>query len=75
MPPKEAPYAYVNRYYGLSVKPGMRVTMSGHRPTETGTVVRKRSCDQYVHVRFDGQSFDVPVHPSDLQYQEAANAS
>jgi hypothetical protein len=68
-PPKEAPYAYVNRAYGLNVKPGTRVVMAGHRPTEEGVVVRKASYDHYVHVRFNGQSFDVPVHPMDLTYE------
>ncbi|HWF62902.1 MAG TPA: hypothetical protein VN666_21700 [Nitrospira sp.] len=68
-PPKEPPYAYVNRFYGLAVKPGMRVTMPGHRPTEEGVVVRKQSYDHYVHVRFSGQTFDVPVYPLELKYE------
>lgn len=69
-PPKQAPYAYVNSAYGLAVKIGMRVTLPGHRPTETGVVVRKRSYDHYVHVRFDGHTFDVPVHPLELKYED-----
>ena len=37
-----------------------------------GVIVRKRSYDQYVHVKFDGSKFDVPVHPLDLDYRPAA---
>jgi hypothetical protein len=60
-------YEYVKQYYGVPVEIGQRVSMEGHRP-EYGTVVRKREYDQYVHVRFDGHKFDVPVHPLDLKY-------
>ena len=64
----EAPYAYVKNYYGVPANIGARVKMSGRRPTEEGVIVRKRQYDHYVHVRFDGQSFDVPVHPLELDY-------
>ena len=57
-------YEYVKQYYQVPVEVGQRVSM-GH---QTGVVVKKRSYDQYVHVRFDGVSFDVPVHPLDLVY-------
>jgi len=60
-------YEYVKQYYGVPVEIGQRVSMEGRRP-EYGTVIRKRSYDCYVHVRFDGQKFDVPVHPLDLKY-------
>jgi hypothetical protein len=60
-------YEYVKQYYGVPVEIGQRVSMEGRR-LEYGTVVRKRAYDQYVHVRFDGQKFDVPVHPLDLKY-------
>lgn len=60
-------YEYVKQYYGVPVEIGQRVSMEGHRP-EHGTVVRKRAYDMYVHVRFDGQKFDAPVHPLDLKY-------
>ena len=63
------PYEYVKKYYGVPADPGRRVKMAGHRPTETGVIVRKKSYDQYVHVRFDGQTFSVPVHPHDLDYE------
>lgn len=61
-------YEYVKRYYGVPAEPGTRVLMPGHRPTEEGVIARKRCYDQYVHVRFDGQTFSVPVHPLDLVY-------
>jgi hypothetical protein len=35
-----------------------------------GVIVRKRSYDNYVHVKFDGSKFDVPCHPMDLQYPQ-----
>lgn len=61
---KESPYAYVNKAYGLAVKPGDRVVMSGRH----GVVVRKAAYDHYVHVKFDGTKFDVPCHPMALMY-------
>lgn len=65
-------YEYVNRYYGLRVKPGMRVTtMDGKK---TGTVVRKYCYDHYVHVKFDGTKFDVPCHPQELVYDSSIDA-
>ena len=69
--PKTVPYEYVRQHYGVPAEPGKRVKMAGRRPTEEGVIVRKRSYDHYVHVRFDGQSFDVPVHRMDLEYLEA----
>ena len=63
-------YEYVKQHYGVPVEIGQRVSMEGHR-TEWGTVARKRSYDMYVHVRFDGQKFDLPVHPLDLKYYDA----
>jgi hypothetical protein len=61
----QVPYEYVNKFYGLSVKPGQRVRMGD----KAGTVARKRSYDHYVHVKFDGRNFDVPVHPLELEYE------
>jgi hypothetical protein len=62
-------YEYVKQAYGVYVEVGQRVTMKdSHRSIRTGTVVGKRGYDQYVHVRFDGQKHDVPVHPLDLEY-------
>jgi hypothetical protein len=64
-------YEYVKQYYGVPVEVGQRVTMKDKlRTVRTGVVVGKRSYDHYVHVRFDGQKFDVPVHPFDLIYHD-----
>lgn len=60
-------YEYVNRYYGLQVRPGMRVTTEDGK--KSGFVMRKRGYDHYVHVKFDGSKFDVPCHPMDLKYE------
>ncbi len=57
-------YEYVKQYYGVKVEPGDRVRMG----EKEGTVARKRAYDHYVHVKFDGTKFDVPVHPMDLLY-------
>ena len=69
-PAKKPPYAYVNRYYGVNVGVGQRVQTKGEGggAVKDGIVVSKRSYDQYVHVKFDGTKFDVPVHPLDLDY-------
>jgi hypothetical protein len=64
---KTMAYEYVKKYYGVQVEPGDRVRMKGLSPRE-GIVARKRSYDQYVHVKFEGTKFDVPVHPGDLIY-------
>jgi hypothetical protein len=63
--PKERPYAYVIRSYGVPVTIGCRVSMGERK----GTVVRKSHYDHYVHVRFDDIKHDVPVHPLDLTYE------
>ena len=60
----EVAYEYVNKFYGLEVKPGMTVRMKDR----FGVVARKRSYNHYVHVRFEGSKHDVPVHPMDLKY-------
>lgn len=59
-------YEYVKSYYGVKPEPGMRVKMKGD--DRCGTVVRRRSYDHYVYVKFDGAKFGVPVHPLDLVY-------
>jgi hypothetical protein len=62
-------YEYVKATYCVPVEVGQRVTMKDHLGTvRTGVVVRKRSYDHCVHVRFDGRKFNVPVHPLDLIY-------
>lgn len=57
-------YEYVKSYYGVNPEPGMRVTMGA----KAGTVARKRAYDHYVWVKFDGEKYDVPCHPRDLNY-------
>ena len=59
-------YEYVKQYYGVSPEVGMRVTSKDGK--HTGVIVGKREYDHYVHVRRDGQKFDVPFHPLDLVY-------
>ena len=66
---KEEPYAYVKQYYGVNPVIGARVTTLDGK--DSGVIVRKRAYDHYVHVKFDGTKFDVPVHPLDLNYSEA----
>ena len=63
-------YEYVKSYYGVNPEPGMRVTFKGTGKKQ-GIIVRKRSYDHYVHVKFDGSNFDVPCHPMDLEYPPA----
>lgn len=62
-------YEYVKQAYGVPADPRKRVKLPGHRPTEEGVIARKKAYDHYVHVRFDGQSFSVPVHPTELVYE------
>jgi hypothetical protein len=36
---------------------------------KSGTIAREdRSAGHYVQVRFDGQSFALPCHPTELEY-------
>jgi hypothetical protein len=70
-PPRQKPYEYVNSYYGLNVEPGQRVSTPNGKH---GLVVAKRCYDHYVHVKFDGCRFDVPVHPMDLVYGDPSAA-
>lgn len=64
---KQEPYAYVKQYYGVNPVIGARVASKDGK--KAGVVVRKASYDHYVHVKFDGSKFDVPVHPLDLNYE------
>lgn len=62
-PPKEAPYAYVNRTYGTNFKPGDRVRVTSGKE---GRLPRRQSYDNYVHVQLDGMKFSQPYHPDDV---------
>ncbi len=61
------PYDYVNRAYGLNVRPGMRVITSRG---EEGTVLSRLSYDHRVHVKLDGVVIVCHFHPLDLHYLE-----
>lgn len=65
-------YEYVKRTYGVPVEVGQRVTFKGEG--KQGTVVSRRTYDQYVYVRFDGVKFAVRVHPDDLEYGDKPSA-
>jgi hypothetical protein len=62
------PYDYVRRAYGVNPGVGQRVR---HTVTKKfGTVAKENpSQGHYVMVRFDGQSFSSPCHPTELDYQ------
>lgn len=70
---REQPYAYVKQYYGVDPVIGSRVATQSSSEKKYGVIVRKRSYDQYVHVKFDGTKFDVPCHPLDLEYGVTAH--
>lgn len=57
-------YEYVRNYYGVPAYPGVKVTSEN----KSGVIVKPKGSTQYVMVRFDGEGFDVPVHPRDLSY-------
>ncbi len=61
-------YDYVRNYYGVPARVGMRIKM-GQRE---GVITRARSDLHYIHVRFDGQKFSSPCHPTDgIEYLAA----
>ena len=62
--------AYVRGYYGLTCKRGQRVTVKG-RP---GVIVSFPG--QYIGVRFDGEKFTTPCHPTwEVDYDPKENAA
>ena len=63
---REPPYAYVKQFYGVNPVIGARVSSKDGKLS--GVIVRKQVYDHYVHVKFDGRTFDVPCHPLDLIY-------
>jgi hypothetical protein len=71
-------YEYVKRAYGVNPEVGMRVTFNEKGcARKEGVIVGKRAeeYDHYVHVRFDGTKFDVPCHPTSLEYHAKLAAS
>lgn len=61
-------YDYVRRTYGVCPIVGRRVT---HTVTaKIGTIAREdKTQGHYVQVKFDGQKFNSPCHPTELDYQ------
>lgn len=61
-------YEYVKRIYNVDPKVGQRVTHQVSK--KDGAIARENlSAAHYVQVRFDGQRFAVPCHPTELDYQ------
>lgn len=59
-------YEYVKQAYGVNPEIGARVR---HNEIDKhGVIVRRKSYDQYVYVKFDGESFAKPCHPRALDY-------
>lgn len=60
-------YDYVKQSYSVNPEVGQRVT---HQVTKkSGAVAREnRSQGHYVMVKFDGQKFSLPCHPTELDY-------
>jgi hypothetical protein len=58
-------YAYVIKHYNVPVEIGQRVVHEGRR---AGVVVTPEQRDQYVHVRFDGETWASRCHPLSLDY-------
>lgn len=67
-------YAYVRRYYGVDPVVGARVRhteMTG--PRSFGVIAREDPSQGHrVMVRFDGQKFASPCHPTSLDYAPEA---
>jgi hypothetical protein len=60
-------YDYIRRVYGVDPVPGQRVehTVTG----KSGVITRDSgAAAHYVKVRFDGQTFTSPCHPTELKY-------
>jgi hypothetical protein len=60
-------YDYIKRTYRVDPQVGGAVT---HQVTgRSGTIAReKKSQAHYVMVKFDGQTFSSPCHPTELDY-------
>lgn len=60
-------YDYVKRSYPVSPEIGQRVT---HQVTRKSGVVARENRSQlhYVMVKFDGQKFSLPCHPTEIDY-------
>jgi hypothetical protein len=60
-------YDYIRRTYGIDVRVGVRVR---HTVTNRlGTVGREKKGEgNYVSVKFDRNSFPLPCHPQELEF-------
>ena len=59
-------YEYVKQAYGVNPEIGARVR---HNEIDKhGVIVRRKSYDNYVYVKFDGEKFAKPCHPKALDY-------
>jgi hypothetical protein len=60
--PRPDCYDYVRRFYRVAAYIGVRVRYHGRE----GVLVQKSHGDQYVHIRFDGETrVSGPFHPTD----------
>lgn len=64
--PKPQPYDYVRRFYGVDPVIGRRVRLED--TSFEGVIVRRRTYDHRVWVRFDGLRHASPCHPKSLVY-------
>lgn len=64
-------YDYVRRTYDVCPIVGRRVT---HTVTaKSGTIAREdQTQGHYVQVKFDGQKFNSPCHPTELNYHSSS---
>lgn len=60
-------YDYVKRTYKVTPEVGQRVT---HQATKKSGEIRREnhSMGHYVMVKFDGQTYLSPCHPTELDY-------
>lgn len=59
-------YDYIAQAYGVSPVAGGRVRH--HVTKKEGTIMRARPPFHYVHVKFDGDVFSLPCHPTEIDY-------
>jgi hypothetical protein len=75
-PPRTDCYDYVRRYYGVPAHVGAQVRELKAGATTRGVLVRKLGSQQYVWVRWDGETKTTgPYHPTDLEYLGAQSSN
>lgn len=67
-------YDYVKRMYGVDPIVGARVRHTELQGARSfGTIAREKpALGHYVMVRFDGQNFALPCHPTALDYSPSS---